>query len=97
MKAEIIKLKKDNDIKIIILAKVYLSELEELKQENSKLNKSVNDLRKSLASEESKEGQALLKYSNKLDTESECNVVTKFLLIKIIVIIAVLKLSQLEV
>ena len=82
LKAEITKIKKDNDIKIIILAKVHLSELEELKQENSKLNKSVNDLRKSLASEESKEGQALLKSSNKLDTESECNVVTKLKLIK---------------
>ena len=35
-----------------------------------------------MASEESKEGQSLLKSSNKLDTESECNVMTKLKLIK---------------
>ena len=77
IKAEREKTKKDNDIRINTLSKGHLDELEDQKRENCKLNKSINDLRETLALEKPKEGKALLKTLRKVDTESESNVMTK--------------------
>ena len=82
LRAEIDQIKKDNNVRINTLAKVHLKELSDLKQENRVLNKSINDLRAKLNSEELKESQEFSKTSNKADTESDSNGMTKLKLIK---------------
>ena len=68
LRAEIDQIKKDNNVRINTLAKVHLKELSDLKQENRVLNKSINDLRAKLNSEELKESQEFRKTPNKADT-----------------------------
>ena len=82
LRAEIDQIKKDNNVKINTLAKVHLKELSDLKQGNGVLNKSINDLRAKLNSEELKESQEFSKTSNKADTESDINAMTKLNLTK---------------
>ena len=50
-----------NNVRINASPKVHLKELSDLKQETSVLNKSINDLREKLDSEEPKENQEFRK------------------------------------
>ena len=79
---EIHKLKNENNVKVNILAKVHLNELEDLKRENTTLHNSIKILKEKLSSNNSKEDRVLLPNPNISNIESESKDMTKLILLK---------------
>ena len=74
LKTEISNLKKENDQKINVLAKVHLQELDYLKQKNNVLTKNVEELEKRLASQDIdlSNAQNILKITSEKKSTPKC-------------------------